>query len=183
MKERTKKIISKCVSYALTFVTVLFGATMVYVLAQKARGEVPKFFGFCVLQIVSGSMETEIPTGSYILVKETDADEIEKDDIISFYSSDPSIYGYLNTHRVVEKIEGENGIEFVTRGDANATDDEYVAKADNLIGKYVKTLTVLTVTVEFFAVNGFAVVGVMLVLSVGMIFATAFIKSKEEKGE
>ena len=78
MKERTKKIITKCVSYALTFITVLFGAIMVYVLAQKARGEVPKFFGFCVLQIVSGSMETEIPTGSYILVKETDADEIEK---------------------------------------------------------------------------------------------------------
>ena len=183
MKERTKKIITKCVSYALTFVMVLFGATMVYVLAQKARGEVPKFFGFCVLQIVSGSMETEIPTGSYILVKEADVDEIEKDDIISFYSSDPSIYGYLNTHRVVEKIEGENGVEFVTRGDANTTDDEYTAKADNLIGKYVKTLTVLTATVEFFAMNGFAVVGVMTVLSVGMICATAFIKSKKEKGE
>jgi signal peptidase len=181
MNEKIKNVINRSVSYLLTALTVLFGATMVYVLAKKAQGEVPKIFGYTVLQIVSGSMEKEIPTGAYILVKEVDADEIGKDDVISFYSSDPSILGYPNTHRVVDIIEGEQGLEFVTRGDANATDDAYNAKEDQLIGKYVKTLTGLTATVEFFATNGMGVVGVMMFLSIGMVCVSGFIKGKDEK--
>ncbi len=183
MSDKSKKVINKLVAYVLTALTVLFGATMVYVLAKKAHGKVPKIFGYTVLQIVSGSMEKEIPAGAYILVKEVDADEIEIEDVISFYSSDPSILGYPNTHRVVGILEGEQGLEFVTRGDANATPDAYTVKEAKLIGRYVKTLTGLTATVEFFTTNGLGVVAVMMFLSIGMVCVSGFIKGKDEKKE
>jgi signal peptidase I len=99
-------------------------------------------------------MEDEIPTGSYILVVRTDAAKIKRDDVICFYSSDPSIYGYPNTHRVIEDpIKTDTGYEFVTKGDANPKADDYNASSERLIGKYVKTLTVLTAVANFVTGN------------------------------
>lgn len=101
-------------------------------------GEVPRIGGYSLMCVVSGSMEPEIPINSLVLVKETPADEVEKGDIISFYSSDPALDGAINTHRVVDiktvkTVDGE--LEFVTRGDANGFIDQYTAKAKFLVGK------------------------------------------------
>ena len=110
-------------------------------MASKIRGEIPYFFGYSVMNIVSGSMEDTIPEGSYILIKKVDATEVRNGDIICFYSDDPAIKGYPNTHKVVEDpIYGENGIEFVTKGDANPRKDDYTAKGDKLIGRHDRFL-------------------------------------------
>ena len=98
-------------------------------------GEVPRIGGYSLMCVVSGSMEPEIPTNSLVLVKETPADEVEKGDIISFYSSDPALDGAINTHRVVDIKTVDGELEFVTRGDANGFIDQYTAKAKFLVGK------------------------------------------------
>lgn len=98
-------------------------------------GEVPRIGGYSLMCVVSGSMEPEIPTNSLVLVKETPADEVEKGDIISFYSSDPALDGAINTHRVVDIKTVDGELEFVTRGDANGFTDQYTAKAKFLVGK------------------------------------------------
>lgn len=109
------------------------------------RGKVPSVFGYSVLNIVSGSMEDEIPKDSYILVKRVGADEIKVNDVICFYSTDPQIYGMPNTHRVVkDPILKDGKYEFVTKGDANPSEDKVTAEGDRLIGVYVKTLDGLT---------------------------------------
>ena len=125
--------------------TVLVALLIVSIIGAKVKGEIPYFCGYSVMNIISGSMEDKIPSGTYILIKKTDASEIKKGDIICFYSDDPAIKGYPNTHTVVkDPIHGANGIEFVTKGEANPEEDKYTAKGDKLIGKYVKNLYGLT---------------------------------------
>jgi signal peptidase len=153
-------------------------------------GKVPSVFGYSVLNIVSGSMEDEIPSGSYILIKKTDAGEIEKGDVICFYSTDPKIYGLPNTHRVVEEpIVTENGIEFVTKGDANPINDKQTAKGDRIVGVYVKRLDGLTAFSDSLGQGTLVIVIICLLFStIFMIGCAAVIsasnkKSKPQDGE
>ena len=148
MTSNAKKIRGTVSNILWLAATVLLIAIFISVFSAQMRGEVPSVFGISILRVISGSMEDEIPTGSYILVVRTDAEKIKRDDVICFYSSDPSIYGYPNTHRVIEDpIKTDTGYEFVTKGDT------YNASSERLIGKYVKTLTVLTAVANFVTGN------------------------------
>jgi signal peptidase len=84
---------------------------------------VPKVFGYSVVVITTGSMGDTFPVGTYILIKETLPEDIKENNIICFYSEDPSIYGYPNTHRVTKVIESNGKYEYITKGDANAVED------------------------------------------------------------
>ena len=136
------KITAKVLWWLLLILTL---ALLCSVLGAKFRGEVPQMFGYSVMQIVSGSMEPEIPVGSYILVKNCDPEEVREGDIISFYSRELSIYGHPNTHRVVEPpIATENGIQYVTKGDSNLVADHATVDEEQLIGVYVGRMDWLT---------------------------------------
>ena len=69
-----------------------------------------------------------IPVGSMIFVSPTDWREIEEGDIIAYHSGDSVV-----THRVVEKniFLGE----FITKGDANNTEDLLTISYEKLIGR------------------------------------------------
>ena len=185
---RTKKIlvILKKTAAAIWWgLTVLLAISIFVILAAKVKGEVPYFFGYSVMNIVSGSMEDTIPEGSYILIKKTDPSEIRKGDIICFYSDDPAIKGYPNTHTVVEDpIHGENGLEFVTKGDANPVKDGETAKADKLIGKHVKNLDALTRFSVVLEEGGIAVISIVLtVLCAICMIGSAFVKAAQKDPE
>lgn len=144
-KQKLILILRRSVKIAWWVVLVLLALLVFRILGAKLKGEVPRVFGYSIMNIVSGSMEDQIPTGTYILVKRVDASEIRRDDIICFISEDKAIRGYPNTHRVVaDPIQGEKGLEFVTQGDANPTPDETTAKEAKLIGRYVRNLPGLT---------------------------------------
>jgi len=112
---------------------------------MKSTGKVPSFFGKSYVRIISPSMEPEIPTGSYILVKKIKPEDVKVGDVILFYSSDENIYMKPNTHRVVEiNFDDDNKYSFVTKGDNNPINDSTSALGDNLIGVYVKKMPFLT---------------------------------------
>jgi signal peptidase I len=163
-------------------VLVLLVITLVNVLSAKMSGRVPSVFGYSVMHIESGSMEGEIPNGSYILIKKVEPSEIKKDDIICFYSTDPKIYGIPNTHRVIEDpIYTENGIEFITKGDANPKNDTETATGQRLIGVYVKRLDGLTAFSD--ALSGktllFIIIGIQICMVGMFIYVTVKTKTKE----
>ena len=166
-------------------VTVLVFAAIIGILAAKIKGEIPYFFGYSIMNIVSGSMEDTIPEGSYILIQKTDPAEIRKGDIICFFSDDPAIKGYPNTHTVVEEpIRTENGLEFVTKGDANPLKDSVTAKGDKLIGRYVTRLDMLTSFTRALDGNGILIISVvLLVLCALCMVATAFLKVARTESE
>ncbi len=180
MSAKNKKIKLKTVFSVLWWAVVLLLALLlVNIIGAKMRGEVPKIFGYSVINIVTGSMEDTIPTGSYILIKETDPRKIERGDIICFYSDDPAIYGLPNTHRVKDIIDGES-LKFLTRGDANPADDSYPARAERLVGVYVCSLDWLTVFSA--ALEGrmmFVILIGLQLVTFGVIVLRLFIKPPE----
>ena len=185
-KKKAFKLIEGVLSTLLTVALII---TLISVFSAQMRGEVPSILGFCILKVVSGSMEDTIPTGVYILVRHVRPEDVRRDDIICFYSEDPKIYGYPNTHRVVEDpIKTENGYEYVTMGDANLKPDDYNATSDKLIGRYVKSLPRLTAVASFFTGNYslLFIMGIQLAFAVMVVYSLikrrAFGKS-EDGGE
>ncbi len=168
---------------AVWWLTVaMLALVLVLIISAKLQGKVPDLFGYSVMQIVTGSMEDEIPTGTYILTKRTDPEKIKAGDIISFYSDEEIIYGLPNTHRVVEVVKGDGGIEFVTRGDANPTNDGATAKADKLIGVYVGPLDWLGSFNNFLNNGGMiAIMAVLWFATFAIIAVSMYKKIKAEQ--
>ena len=92
--------------------------------------------------VYSGSMEPEIPTGAVVFTKEGEFSP-KKGDIITFHNGDTVV-----THRVVKK---EKDI-FITKGDANKTEDPVPAEASQIIGRVVFHLPYLGYVIPFAAV-------------------------------
>ena len=182
--KKTVKAIKRTVSAVWWIVLVLLVVLLVNIFGAKLTGNVPRVFGYSVMNIVSGSMEEEIPKGSYILIKKVSPEEIEKDDIICFYSTDPKIYGMPNTHRVVEEpIVTDSGIEFITKGDANPINDTETAKGDRLIGVYVKNLDGLTAFANALSGNILIIVILCLQICIITMAVYAFALVKKNKSE
>lgn len=184
-KETKKKNIFQIILSLLWWCAVaLLFLLLVNVFGAKISGKVPSIFGYSIMNIVSGSMEDEIPKDSYILIKRTDAENVKKGDIICFYSSDPKIYGMPNTHRVVEDpIITEDGIEFVTRGDANGINDKVTAKGDRLIGVYVKTLDGLTAFTKLLHGKTMIIVIVCLQIAAFSMFGYGLYNAKKNENK
>ena len=181
MKKRsTLRLVSKIVFYSI-FVIVLALVAMLFI--SKFTGKVFFVGDRTAVWILTDSMDDAIPPQTYILIEKADPAEIKKDDIITFYSDDPVLVGSLNTHRVVEVIDG--GKEFVTKGDHNIAQDEYTAKGDKIVGVYVDDIPFLTAIGRFFAKPyGLGItIGLIILLSVGVYLPELLKKKPEEKAE
>lgn len=181
MKKRsTLRLVSKIVFYSI-FVIVLALVAMLFI--SKFTGKVFFVGDRTAVWILTDSMDDAIPPQTYILIEKADPAEIKKDDIITFYSDDPVLGGSLNTHRVVEVIDG--GKEFVTKGDHNIAEDEYTAKGDKIVGVYVDDIPFLTAIGRFFAKPyGLGItIALIILLSVGVYLPELLKKKPEEKAE
>ena len=89
---------------------------------------VPRLLGYRVYTVISGSMEPALPAGSLVYVKDADPASVSHGEIIAF-SDD----GAVVTHRVMQNLREEGS--FITRGDANNTDDLFPVSYRNLIGR------------------------------------------------
>ena len=106
------------------------------VIASCLPVTVPRLMGYEIYNVVSGSMEPEIPVGSVIYVKAAAPEEVREGDVIAFWSN-----GSVVAHRVVKNkmVEGS----FVTKGDANAREDMNEADYEALIGRVAAHYPVL----------------------------------------
>jgi len=111
----------------LLIVSILF-----FLVQNKIAGGQPKFFGRYMYIVVSGSMSPTFDTGSVVFVKPAQPEEVRQGDVITFRGlEDPQA---LTTHRVVEVIEAEEGIQFITKGDDNKVSDPSPVSGDRLVG-------------------------------------------------
>lgn len=99
------------------------------------KDEVPSIGGTLPLIVLTDSMQPEIDSGDLIICNTAEAEEIQVDDIISFF--DPAGNGTsIVTHRVIEILHEDDGLYFRTRGDNNNTEDKELVPAENLVGIY-----------------------------------------------
>lgn len=88
---------------------------------------VPGMLGYKTYDVISGSMEPEIPVGSLIVVQPSGAEALETGTVIAF-----SRNGSVVCHRVVENDTSKQLLR--TKGDANADPDLQEVPYENVIG-------------------------------------------------
>ncbi|WP_162148678.1 signal peptidase I [Clostridium bornimense] len=89
--------------------------------------------------IVTPSMKPTINPGDMIFVKKTDADKLEKGDIITFNKDN-----IVATHRI-EEISDDS---IITKGDNNNLEDTPINKSD-VIGKFVFSIPKIGYIISF----------------------------------
>jgi len=183
---KTFKIrLMKVITFFLIVFVVLIAALILHIISSQAKGKVPFVGKYAWLRIETPSMEDTLPVGSFILIKKVSPDKIKVGDIITFYSEDPSIKGYPNTHRVVEINNVENkSLVFTTKGDNNPIVDEYKVSEDNLIGIYVRNLPILSFISRMFRTKAaFLLLVVPALILVALSLKDVFSAAKDIKTE
>jgi signal peptidase len=132
---------------------ILLGMTMILLLlvvitSKTAEGTPTSFMGIASYAVVSGSMGDEIPTGSLILVKNTDPRELAVGDDITFTRSDETSVTHQITD-VYENYMGSGYRAFQTQGIMNPVPDQEIVDNDHLIGKVFFVLPVAGAVLSF----------------------------------
>lgn len=136
MSEKLSKILS-ITSTVFVVILVIFAAVVSFMLGSaNKQDDVPSAFGLSAFAIQTDSMEDEIMTGDLIISKKCDASQLNVDDIITFYSIDEKNNPFINTHRIVEKLETETGMLYVTKGDNKETNDTRRVQEGDVIALY-----------------------------------------------
>ena len=132
--------LGQAVVTAILIAAVIF--CIVVISQVMSRGYVT-IAGRSLFRVVTGSMEPTIPTGSLLISKNIEIEEIERGDIICFRSKESNMLGQVITHRVIDIVHsGDGNLYLETCGDANPTADGYYVTDANLIGivtKYTKS--------------------------------------------
>ena len=129
----------------------------------------PKLAGYEIYDVVSGSMEPEIPVGSAVYVKETPPQELEEGEVIAFWSGNSVVVHRVRENRVVEG-------QLVTKGDANELGDPEKTPYDAVVGSVVchipwlgMVMSILTGAVGKAYLICFAACGVMFHMLAGRL--------------
>ena len=123
---------------------VLFYLAIIVILLTTVfsggNGGAPKvIMGYSYFTVLTTSMQDEIPKGSFILVHETDPQELQVGDTIT-YMRDAST---SVTHKIVnifENYQEDGGRGFQTQGVNNLAPDKDIVHAANVVGKVVFSL-------------------------------------------
>ncbi len=116
--------------------------------------EVPSFMGWKPFIVLSDSMEGEIEKGDLVIVKEVEEQEIKPGDIIAY-----RIDGIVITHRLVETIEINGEIKYITKGDNNAEKDSGYIVYEQIEGEYQ------------FAISGLGNIAIFIQTPLGMVIS------------
>jgi len=99
------------------------------------KNKVPDFGGTVPFIVLTDSMYPDIKSGDLILCKTIEPEDVEVDDVISFY--DPAGNGTsVVTHKVIEIVEEDGALFFRTKGINNNTEDRVLVPADKVIAEY-----------------------------------------------
>ncbi|MGL5382017.1 MAG: signal peptidase I [Culicoidibacterales bacterium] len=122
--------------------------------------------------VLSGSMEPTIPTGSIVAIYKIDPNQLVVDDVVMFNPRQTSMV----MHRVVAINETENGKEFITRGDANNTNDPIPIYSTEIVGKVFFFLPLIGALISWIKGNVIAFVIFLLVTMFAVQAGAKFIK-------
>ena len=171
MKKRHKK------SPVPAICSVLGTAILIFVILLCIPFTIPKIMGGQIYTVISGSMEPEIPVGSLVYVEGIAPEDVKENDVIAFYGGRDA--NAIITHRVVENriIMGE----FITKGDANQTNDMNPVQYENLLGRVEWSVPEVGVIAQMLTgIEGKIAAGSLIGLAVILHVIAAVLEKKEE---
>lgn len=161
------KVLKRIGQCALWVIPILLVGLSAYIMICNMQGRAAVVFGRSIVKVVSGSMEPSIHDGDYIIIKKTDSSLLKEGDIICFYSTDDEIYGKMNTHRIVRRLDDGS---FVTKGDTSFSEDDKAVTADKIVGKYVGKVRFLRWLNSFASVKKLILAAVVVIMSATAVF-------------
>lgn len=141
--EKKKRKQSSAANKALSALGILLCVIMTPILIINCtllvkgytNDDVPSFAGIFPMIVLSDSMYPEFSSGDLIICRTTDPEDVEIDDVISFF--DPQGNGTsVVSHRVVAITEEDGVLYFTTKGDYNNAEDSVAVSEEDLVGVY-----------------------------------------------
>ncbi|MDP3130692.1 MAG: signal peptidase I [Bacillota bacterium] len=168
---------------ALPYLIFLLAVVLILnVVFALGRQETPSFLGYSVLHIKSGSMEPSIMTGDIIFVRQTDPEDLEVGDVITFKMR-VEVEDIMMLTTVTHRIETISGIgadrTFTTKGDANNAADTWSVTVDQLVGRYVFRSVLLGNVFQFVTAGGSSLIyigAIVLFLLIGLSEGASIVK-------
>lgn len=173
------KTIYNVLNKILTFFLIISALVAIMMVIQmiKEPDKIPSFFGYKVLQVMSGSMGDVFSVGDVILIKETKQEEIKKGDIVTFKKEN------IITHRIVEMNKNNDTMYYTTKGDNNNVNDAEKVKYEEIEGKYITKFVFIGYLLNFLnTTEGFII---LVSLPIIVIAFTIFgeLRNKEKKSK
>lgn len=152
--------------------TAIIGLNLWMLVQQSVlKKDPPEIFGYSQLVVTSGSMEPAFSAGDMILIRQEE--DYALGDIVTFRLSS----GDLVTHRIVGSVEGS----FITKGDANNTEDDELLDPQQIVGKLVTYIPAVGSFLLFLRTP----VGLFVLVAVGFLLIelpTLLGARRQEKG-
>jgi signal peptidase len=149
---------------------------LIYVAVKGiSTGSEPEIFNYKLYYVDSGSMSPTIKIGSLIIVEKQETAAIDLRDIVTFRTES----GTVVTHRLV----GENSSsgEYVTRGDANDSDDPSFLKKESIIGKVVLTIPYIGFFFSMLKTSPFIGISILSVITIFIIISVVYDSKRKRK--
>lgn len=179
-KNRKKKTTLHRIINVVEWLLLLASVTLLaYIFITTMQGKAADFFGYRILHVVTGSMEPTISVDDYIVVQDVNPEDLEKDDIIAFYTEDQEIKGKMVIHRIVDILEDGS---FVMKGDANPVADPLTVRGDQVVGKYKGRLHFLNWISSFVSVKKLFLLAVIIPMFLMSIYEVSTLARLFKKG-
>jgi len=147
---KTKKIVQKNLSssdndgvskvitgiFDFFFYILLAVIVIVIVLTVRTNNTPHIVLGYSVLTVLTPSMQSEIPQGSFVLTKSIDPNNLKLGDDITYARTTDSTV----THRIVgiyENYQSSGKRGFETKGIENSKTDQQIVMEENIVGKVI----------------------------------------------
>ena len=132
-------------------ILVFLVGVLILTMFSRISGNAPSFFGYSIYRVSSGSMEPVLKVGDIILSRQIDPTQLAKNDIVTFRGTTGEFDGKIVTHRVVVPPYDEGGSYYlITQGDANPEKMDTPISTDQVLGKFERKLSAITVFYNFF---------------------------------
>lgn len=92
---------------------------------------IPGVLGMRPVIVLSGSMEPEFMSGDLIFIENADIDLLQEGDVICYLEEGTAV-----THRIAGISSEDGSIRYITRGDANNSDDQNQVEQSQVQGIY-----------------------------------------------
>lgn len=134
-KKKWYKSFSNWLVFIIGTILVMVLAANIYIMIQSATNEdeVPSVLGYKPFIVLSGSMEGEILKGDLIITRTVDPKTLKTNDVIAFRDMENTV----TTHRIIDIIDNDGKMQFITKGDNNTTQDQYLVNLKDVEGIYV----------------------------------------------
>ena len=170
MGKKIGRIIFNVLFYCL-IIAILSGAALFTFSGNTQKS----YFGYRLYTVKTPSMTPQSggPSGGFhagdtILVKLCDPGTVQPNDIVTFTpGTDPNIYLTHRVVKVLDHLNNDKGLFFVTKGDANPSNDPPIA-AKAVVGKVVAVIPSAGGIIEFIRSN-FVLCMIAIVAGIGSV--------------